>query len=238
MSSAAPPKPSVGLNSITWPFRVALWLITFLLSSWGLAMVMGVVFHYQFWPHMGADPFNEALQTLFDDALQASTHFSLNAAKLTLWLSNGAYQLVFVMTGLETAYFRAITGQAGKGLDAGLYRWLADQQELIEALMAMTRLYGARMAMMLGALPLLVLAYVTGMVDGLVARHIRKEGGGRESSWLYHRAKWAIITLSGTAIMVVLLVPINYSPSWVLPIGAATLGVLVRMQWAYFKKYL
>jgi len=238
MSTAAPPKPSVGLNSITWPFRVSLWLITLLLSSWGLAMLMAVFFHYQVWPDLGAEPFNDALQTLFDDALEASTHFSVNAAKLTLWLSNAAYEVVFVMTGLETAYFRAITGQVGKGLDASLYRWLATQQDLIEVLMAMTRLYGARMAMMLGAIPLLALAYFTGMVDGLVARHIRKEGGGRESSWLYHRAKWAIITLSGTSIMVILLLPINYSPSWVLPAGALVLGVLVRMQWAYFKKYL
>jgi integrating conjugative element membrane protein (TIGR03747 family) len=46
------------------------------------------------------------------------------------------------------------------------------------------------------ALPAFVLACLLGAVDGLVRRDLRRWGGGRESSFIYHHAKrythWAL----------------------------------------------
>jgi integrating conjugative element membrane protein (TIGR03747 family) len=146
--------------------------------------------------------------------------------------------VVFVWTGVEEAYFRAQLGYAKDGLDAAFFRSLLSSAEQVEVMMLVTRLYGAKVAMLAGALPLFALAYCVAMVDGLTARYIRKAGGGRESAFIYHRSKWGIVMMSGTVVMGLMLLPLDYSPRWVLPPMALAIGLLARMQWAYYKKYL
>ncbi|MFC7410335.1 TIGR03747 family integrating conjugative element membrane protein [Hydrogenophaga atypica] len=53
-----------------------------------------------------------------------------------------------------------------------------------------------RLSVAMFALPAFVLACMVGVVDGLVRRDLRRWGGGRESSFIYHHAKrytgWAL----------------------------------------------
>lgn len=240
MANNASVQPSVALKSITWPFRWAFWISMLTLMSWCLAMAIGLYFHFKVWDGEGVAPFARALERLILDAVTASGvgPLGLNAAHLTLALSEGAYRVVFVWSGLEGAHFRALTGVSPSAGDAAFYRWVVEHAQTIEVAMMITRLYGAKIAMLAGALPLFLIAYVVAMVDGLVARYIRKQGGGRESAFIYHRAKWGIVMLTGSAVMFLLLLPVDYSPRWILPAAAATIGLLARIQWAYYKKYL
>lgn len=240
MANNASMRISVGLNSITWPFRWAFWIIMLLLISWALAMVAGLYFHLEVWSGQGLGPFEESLNVLLQDAIAAGDigPLGLNAAGLTVRLSNLAYEAVFVWTGLETSYFLALSGGTPERLDAGLYRWMVDHATTIEVAMQVTRIYGAKLAMLAASLPLFVVAYLVAMIDGLTARYIRKQGGGRESAFLYHRSKWALVMLLGTAAVFLLLLPLHYSPRWVLPAVAAAVGLMARVQWAYYKKYL
>ena len=210
------------------------------LLSWCMALAIGLYFHFKVWEGQGAHPFEQALEQLLLDAISASDVglLGLNAAYLTLKLSEGAYRVVFVWSGLEGAHFKALAGMTASAGDATLYRWLVQHTQTVEVAMVVTRLYGAKIAMLAGALPLFLIAYVAAMVDGLVARYIRKQGGGRESAFLYHRAKWSIVMLTGSIVMLLLLLPLNYSPKWILPAMATTIGVLARIQWTYYKKYL
>lgn len=240
MANNASMRISVGLNSITWPFRWAFWIIMLLLISWALAMVAGLYFHLEVWSGQGLGPFEESLNVLLQDAIGAGDigPLGLNAAALTVRLSNLAYETVFVWTGLETSYFLALSGGTSARLDAGLYRWMVDHATTIEVAMQVTRIYGAKLAMLAASLPLFVVAYLVAMIDGLTARYIRKQGGGRESAFLYHRSKWALVMLLGTFVVFLLLLPLHYSPRWVLPAVAAAVGLMARVQWAYYKKYL
>jgi integrating conjugative element membrane protein (TIGR03747 family) len=240
MPSHAPIQPSVAFKSITWPFRLVFWVFMLTLLSWCMAMAIGLYFHFKVWEGEGVRPFEQALEQLILDAVSASVvgPLGLNAAHLTLMLSEGAYRVVFVWSGLEGAHFRALAGMTATVGDAAFYRWLVQHAQSVEVAMMITRLYGAKIAMLAGALPLFLIAYVVAMVDGLVARYIRKQGGGRESAFIYHRAKWGIVMLTGTAVIFLLLLPLNYSPRWILPGAAATIGLLARIQWAYYKKYL
>ncbi len=87
-------------------------------------------------------------------------------------------------------------------------------------------------------LPLLLLLYAVGTVDGLTERAIRRSCGGRESASLYHRAKYlqmVVLGLGGVALLV-----------WPGPVQwklcAAPLilgaGALTRVQWTYYKKHM
>jgi integrating conjugative element membrane protein (TIGR03747 family) len=53
-----------------------------------------------------------------------------------------------------------------------------------------------RMSVAMFALPAFALACMVGVIDGMVRRDLRRWGGGRESSFVYHHAKrythWAM----------------------------------------------
>lgn len=240
MANNAAMRMSVGLNSITWPFRWIFWISMLLLMSWALALLIGLYFHFAVWTDMGVGPFAEAFNLLLEDAAAGEWvgPMGINAATLTMQVSNLAYDMVFVWTGLEGAYLRALSGTTADALDASLYRWMITHAQSLEVAMQITRLYGAKLAMLVASLPLFLLAYVVALVDGLVARYIRRQGGGRESAFLYHRSKWFIVMLLGTLALFALLLPLQYAPRWVLPAAAVVIGFAARLQWAFYKKYL
>jgi hypothetical protein len=77
-------------------------------------------------------------------------------------------------------------------------------REAIETAMVGTQLLGVRFAILMRFLPLLLLLYAVGTVDGLTERAIRRSCGGRESASLYHRAKYlqmAVLGLGGVALL-------------------------------------
>ena len=60
-----------------------------------------------------------------------------------------------------------------------------------------------------------------GIVEGLVARDIRRFSGGRESALLYHRAKKYIPVTFLVSIFLYLILPININPQWLFVPGAS-----------------
>lgn len=88
------------------------------------------------------------------------------------------------------------------------------------------------------AMPLFLLAVITGAVDGLMRRDLRKFRADRESSFVYHRAKRTLIPLMISPWMIYLTLPWSANPNWVLLPSAAVLGFMVSITAASFKKYL
>lgn len=101
-----------------------------------------------------------------------------------------------------------------------------------------TGLFAVRTSTYLCALPLLGLGMALGATDGLVARAKRKACAGHESASVYHRAKLAISFVAILAYVVYLALPSVMQPVALLMPVAITLSVLVRLQCAFYKKYL
>ena len=95
-----------------------------------------------------------------------------------------------------------------------------------------------RMVILTMTIPLFLLAGFTGLVDGLVRRDLRKFGSGRESSYLYHKARGAILPLMIVPWTVYLAMPVSVSPLLVLWPCAVMIGVAVHVTVSSFKKYL
>ncbi len=87
-------------------------------------------------------------------------------------------------------------------------------------------------------LPLFLMAAFTGLVDGLVRRDIRRFGAGRESGFVYHRAKASLMPLVVLPWAVYLALPVSISPLLILLPSAVLLGVAVDVAAGSFKKYL
>jgi integrating conjugative element membrane protein (TIGR03747 family) len=75
-------------------------------------------------------------------------------------------------------------------------------------------------------------------VDGLVRRDVRRFGAGRESGFVYHRARASLMPLVVLPWVVYLALPVSVHPLLILLPSAALLGGAVDIAAATFKKYL
>jgi len=87
-------------------------------------------------------------------------------------------------------------------------------------------------------LPLFVAAAFVGLVDGLARRDIRRFGAGRESGFLYHRARASLLPLAVLPWVAYLALPVSLNALWILLPSAVLLSIAVNLTAASFKKYL
>ncbi|MGE1526994.1 TIGR03747 family integrating conjugative element membrane protein [Pseudomonas ceruminis] len=115
--------------------------------------------------------------------------------------------------------------------------YVAGQDYLLAALFTVFT-FVVRLTVLSLAMPLFLLAVLTGMVDGLMRRDLRKFGADRESSFIYHRAKRTLLPLTISPWVIYLSLPWSLNPNWVLLPCAGLLGCMVALTMATFKKYL
>jgi integrating conjugative element membrane protein (TIGR03747 family) len=96
----------------------------------------------------------------------------------------------------------------------------------------------ARVLILTLSMPLFLIATITGLVDGLVRRDLRRFGAGRESGFIYHRAKMLILPLIVLPWIIYPALPMTVSPIVILLPSAAALGFVVSISAGSFKKYL
>lgn len=121
---------------------------------------------------------------------------------------------------------------ATESLAAELSRWV-----LISMYVAQDTLL--RGAIALFAAPAFVLACLLGAVDGLVRRDLRRWGGARESSWVYHHAKrytrWA---LTGGFTLYLSWPFGGFDPALMVLVFTALVAFSLSTTLASFKKYV
>ena len=151
--------------------------------------------------------------------------------------ANFLYALVFRFTGIHDMGMRFAEGAALSIPDTIVRNTYIANREAIEVAMIGTQLLGVRLATLAMVAPILVLTYIVAGADGLTQRAIRRASGGRESASLYHRAKHLQVALMAIGLLTALLWPATLDVRWIGLTLAATLGVLTRFQWAYYKKH-
>ncbi len=152
--------------------------------------------------------------------------------------ANFLYGVVFRFTGIHDMGMRFAEGAALSIPDTIVRNTYLANIEGIEVAMIGTQLLGVRIATLALLAPILVLIYIVAGADGLTQRAIRRASGGRESASLYHRAKHLQVALMATGLLICLFWPASVDVRWIgLPL-AATLAILTRLQWAYYKKHL
>lgn len=99
-------------------------------------------------------------------------------------------------------------------------------------------LVALRIGVLLLALPLFALTIGVGLADGWALRVLRRAGGARESSFVYHRAKLSAKSLALTTCFIYLMLPVALDPRLVLLPAAVAVALSMRIATGYFKKYL
>lgn len=227
---------------ITLPLR----MLGVLIGSLLLSIIIECVGMHLLWPEQD---WRHAQGMLNYELNHISSHFTRSAVvqepgRTAHQLVEGAYEWIFVRSGLldwmDQASARARAPSHSDTRDfryyiSQLYVW--SERYLIAAAFT-TLTFIVRLLVLVLTLPLFALAAFVGLVDGLVRRDIRKFGAGRESGFVYHRAKASLMPLAILPWILYLTLPISVHPLLVLLPSAALLGLAMNITAASFKKYL
>jgi integrating conjugative element membrane protein (TIGR03747 family) len=213
-------------------FALTLTLIGILAAAW----IVDWIFVLKVWP----DGLDRLKSILAADLARARdlAEWQGGMPGVVTGTANFLYGVVFRVTGVHDMGMRFAEGAALSIPDTIVRNTYLTNIEAIEVAMIGTQLLGVRLATLALIAPLLTLIYLVATADGLTQRAIRRTCGGRESASLYHRAKHLQVALTAIGILVALLWPASVDVRWIgLPL-TATLGILTRLQWAYYKKHL
>jgi len=220
------------LAPLKFAFGLLLTFVGITLAAW----IVDWIFVFKVWPE-GIDRLRSILSTDLAHARELAA-WQGGAPGVVTGTANFLYGLVFRITGIHDMGMRFAEGAALSIPDTIVRNTYLANIEAIEVAMIGTQLLGVRLETLVLIAPLLVLIYLVAGADGLTQRAIRRASGGRESASLYHRAKHFQVALMATGFLICLLWPASVDVRWIgLPL-AATLAILARLQWAYYKKHL
>jgi len=229
-------------NIVTLPFR----FFGVLCGSLLLCILVECVGMHLFWPEQG---WRHAQGMVSYELDQLSTYFTRSvvvqepgrtAHRVVEW----AYEWVFLKTGLlEWVQNAAAQASAGSREQARDFRYYLSQvyihtESYLIAAAYTVLVFIVRLLVLCLMLPLFFMAAFVGLVDGLVRRDIRRFGAGRESGFVYHRAKAALMPLLVLPWVIYLAMPVSVSPVLILLPSAVLLGVVADIAAGSFKKYL
>ena len=147
-------------------------------------------------------------------------------------------QWLLVKTGFADFSQQARVASQGNGIWSWINQLYVSIESFVLAAVYVTFTFVVRLTILVLAIPLFLLAMFTGFVDGLMRRDLRKFGAGRESSFVYHRAKRAVIPLLIVPWVIYLSLPFSLNPMAVFFPCAVMLGIVTAITATTFKKYL
>lgn len=233
---------SLIVGALTLPFR----FLGVLCGSLLLTIVIECVGMHFFWPEQGR---HHAQQMLAFELGQLSEHFTRSAlvqepGRTAHWLVGQAYDLLLVKSGLadwiQAASASARHDHRRGGGDFQYYLSLVYVQieGYVIAAGYTVLVFLVRLLVLTLSLPLFLIVAIVGLVDGLVRRDLRRFGAGRESGFVYHRARASLMPLLIFPWIVYLALPISLHPLTIILPSAAFLGMAIDIAAGSFKKYL
>ncbi|AEI78099.1 hypothetical protein CNE_1c27850 [Cupriavidus necator N-1] len=227
---------------ITLPFRI----FGVLCGSLLLCIVIECIGLHFFWPQQG---WRHAQSMLNHELALVSESFTRGVmvqepGRTARHLVELAYDWLFVKSGLldviRDAATQASAGVRSQAHDLRYYLGVVyvhvESYLIASAYTALVFL--VRLLVLTLTLPLFLMAAFVGLVDGLVRRDVRSFAAGRESGFVYHRAKASLMPLAILPWVIYLALPVSVHPLLILLPSASMLGVAVCISAATFKKYL
>ncbi|WP_337954790.1 TIGR03747 family integrating conjugative element membrane protein [Sedimenticola selenatireducens] len=218
--------------------RIIQWLLLSLLFSIIIEWA-GMLF---WWPDEGLEHSRTMLSReigYLDTDFRRSVITS-DPARFAKRVADNTYHYLFELTRLvDFIHWMTPAPRPGEtGLRPTLHKYYRPSAEFVIAMMQITQLFSVRLAILILAMPVFVLFSLLALVDGLVQRDLRRWGGGRESSFVYHYAKKAALPLVVLAWVTYLALPFSLHPTFVVLPFAMLFALSVAVTASTFKKYL
>ena len=214
------------------------WLLLSLLFSIVVECI-GIVF---WWPDAGLEHSQQMLSREIEylDRDFRQSIMSTDPGRIARTAAEQAHYLLFEVTGMVRLMGwlsrPPITSETGIRLK--LHRLYKPIAKFAAAAIQIVQVFSVRLVILSLATPVFLLFSLIGLVDGLVQRDLRRWGGGRESSYLYHYAKNSVWVFMLAAWVSYLALPFSLHPVFIVLPFAATFGFSISITASTFKKYL
>ena len=161
-------------------------------------------------------------------------------AEFAKTVADKTYTVLFELTGLVDliAWLSASPAPDESGVKFWIHTLFQPVAEFVIAAMQVTQVFSVRLAILTLATPVFVLFSLVALVDGFVKRDLRRWGGGRESSFVYHWAKRSALPLLLLSWVIYLALPFSLHPTFIVLPFAVLFAMSVAVTASTFKKYL
>jgi integrating conjugative element membrane protein (TIGR03747 family) len=208
------------------------------LLSWMVGVLIELAGIYYFWPEQGIDHSRnlvvEDLSYVANAPRSVLVDDTVGFANAIVAAVERPYRRIGIVSFYERTHAVATAADAPTSM---LLSHHAARVMLMTMYVAQDTLL--RLAVAGFALPAFVLACLLGAVDGLVRRDLRRWGGGRESSFVYHHAKrytkWA---LTGGFTLYLSWPFGGFNPALMVLAFSALVAITLSTTVASFKKYI
>ena len=225
-------------KSLTATAKVIQWLLLSLVFSI-LVEWIGMLF---WWPDEGLD---HSRQMLANEIGYLDTDFrrsvvTSDPARFAKRVADGTYHCLFEVTGFVDLiqWGSPPPTPHERGLRVRLHTLYQPMADFVLATLQVTQVFSLRLAILTLAMPVFVLFSLVAVVDGLVQRDLRRWGGGRESSFVYHYVKKAAVLLLVMTWVIYLALPFSLHPTFVVLPFATVFALTIAVTASTFKKYL
>ena len=194
------------------------------------------------WPEEGLQHSRSMLEaeiSYLDSDFRKSVMTS-NPAAFAKAVADKTYTVLFEFTGLVDliAWLLEPPAPDEGGAKFWIHTLFQAVAEFVIAAMQVTQVFSVRLAILTLATPVFMLFSLVALVDGLVKRDLRRWGGGRESSFVYHWAKRSALPLLVLSWVIYLALPFSLHPTFIVLPFAVLFALSVAVTASTFKKYL
>ena len=225
-------------KSLTAIAKIIQWLL--------LSLVFSIIIEWAgmvlWWPDEGLEHSRNMLSkeiSYLDTDFRRSVVTS-DPARFAKRFADNTYHYLFEVTRFVD-FIRWISPQPTtneQGLRITLHNIYHPIAEFVIAMMQVTQVFSVRLAILTLAMPVFLLFSLVALVDGLVHRDLRRWGGGRESSFVYHYAKKAALPLFVLTWVTYLALPFSLHPTFIVLPFATLFALTLAVTASTFKKYL
>ncbi|AZC38279.1 TIGR03747 family integrating conjugative element membrane protein [Pseudomonas chlororaphis] len=235
-----PPQPIQRPGLIISALNLVLRIIGLLIASLLFSILTEFAGLLMFWGDQG---WRHSQAMLSSELVWLSEHFKSSLILQQPGQSIGQWleflkQWLVVKTGFADFAQQARVSSQSNGFWSLINQFYVSIEDFILAAVYVSFTFVVRLTILVLTTPLFLLATLTGFVDGLMRRDLRKFGAGRESSFVYHRAKRAVMPLLAVPWIIYLSLPFTLNPMIVFLPCAVILGITTAITATTFKKYL
>ena len=214
------------------------WLMLSLLFS----VVIECVGMVMWWSELGLDHSRQMLAQELEYLDQDFRHSVLTSdpGRFARTMAERSHYLLFELTGVLrlSAWLSRPPANDETGTRPKLHQVYRPIARFMMAAIQIVQVFSVRLAIMCLATPVFLLFSLIGLVDGLVQRDLRRWGGGRESSYLYHYAKNSVWMFMLSAWVCYLALPVSLHPVFIVLPFAILFAISISVTASTFKKYL
>jgi integrating conjugative element membrane protein (TIGR03747 family) len=236
----APPQPIQRPGLIASAIGLVLRIIGLLIASLLFSILIEFAGLLLFWGDQG---WRHSQAMLNSELGWLSEHFKASlilqqpGQTIVQWL-DFLNQWLLIRTGFADFAQQVRVSSQGNDFWSWINQLYVSIEAFVLAAVYVTFTFVVRLTILVLSTPLFLLASLTGFVDGLMRRDLRKFGAGRESSFVYHRAKRAVIPLLIVPWVLYLSLPFSVNPMAIFFPCAVILGITTAVTATTFKKYI